>query len=90
MFRFQGIFDIVSSDLCLILSNLRAVQCASQSVEKKSPNVKTKEFREYKALTFASYDSLIPTAKLIFGASGDCIKSRPRLKKIVLLHRFRD
>ena len=27
----KGIFDIVSSDLCLILSNLRAVQSASQS-----------------------------------------------------------
>ena len=29
------LFDIVSSDLCLLLSNLRAVQSASQSVEKK-------------------------------------------------------
>ena len=34
MSRILGIFDIVSSDLCLILSNLRAVQSASQSVEK--------------------------------------------------------
>ena len=34
-FRFRVIFDI-SSDLGLILSNLRAVQSASESVEKKS------------------------------------------------------
>ena len=33
------IFDIVSSDLCLILSKLRAVQSASQSIEKNLPNV---------------------------------------------------
>ena len=26
-FRFEGIFDIVSSDLCLILSNLRLEKC---------------------------------------------------------------
>ena len=36
LFRLKVIFDIVSSDLCLILSNLRAVQIASQSVEKKT------------------------------------------------------
>ena len=34
LFRFLGIFDIVSSDLCLILSNLRAVQSVSQFVKK--------------------------------------------------------
>ena len=41
-FRFRVIFDI-SSDLGLILSNLRAVQSASQSVEKKLPNVQKEE-----------------------------------------------
>ena len=35
LFRFLAIFDIVSSDLCLILSNLRAVKSASHSVERK-------------------------------------------------------
>ena len=39
LFRFYVIFEIVSSDLCLILSNLRAVQSASQSIEKNLPNV---------------------------------------------------
>ena len=43
-FRFRVIFDI-SSDLGLILSNLRAVQSASQSVKKNLPNVQ-KEGRE--------------------------------------------
>ena len=38
LFRFLGIFDIVSSDLCLILSNLKAVQSVSQSVDKNLPN----------------------------------------------------
>ena len=33
---FKGIFDIVSLDLCLILSNLTAVQSASQSVKKST------------------------------------------------------
>ena len=31
-----GLFDIVSSDLCLILSNLRAVQSVSQSIKKST------------------------------------------------------
>ena len=39
MFRFWVISDIVSSDLCHILSNLRAVKSASKSVKKNLPNV---------------------------------------------------
>ena len=40
MFRFWGIFDIVSSDLCGILSNLRAVQSALPVHQKTNiPNV---------------------------------------------------
>ena len=39
LFRFLAIFDIVSSDLCLILSNLRAVQSVFQSVKKNLSNV---------------------------------------------------
>ena len=35
MLRFKAIFYIVSSDLCLILSNLGAVQSAFQSLESK-------------------------------------------------------
>ena len=34
LFRFKIIFVIVSSDLCPILSNLRAVQSGSQSAKK--------------------------------------------------------
>ena len=36
LFRFWGIFDIVSSDLCLNLFNLRVVQSASQYVKKST------------------------------------------------------
>ena len=37
------IFDIVSSDLCLIMFNLRAVQSGSQSVKKNLPNIRDEE-----------------------------------------------
>ena len=37
--HFRVFIDIFSSDLCLILSNIRAVQSASQSVKKNLPKV---------------------------------------------------
>ena len=40
MFRFLCIFEIISSDLCVILSNLRAVQSASQFVKKSTKKSK--------------------------------------------------
>ena len=42
LFRLKGIFYIVSSDPCLISSNLRAVQSASQSVKKIYQMLKTR------------------------------------------------
>ena len=42
LFRFQVIFDIVSSYLCLISSNLRAVKSGSHSVKKIYQMFKTK------------------------------------------------
>ena len=68
MFGLKVIFDIVSSDLCLILSKLRAVQSASQSQSDKNlPNVQNEGGRESKVfLNFKKIQDWYIVAFLIY------------------------